>query len=167
MYSFREFETGDAESILGWIKDEHSFRQWSADTYKTYPAKSEDICARYSEIKTNHQGLVYPLMFVDDNKTVGHLIIRVLDKEQGLVRFGYVIVDSDKRGQGIGSKMLREALRFADEKLNAKRVTLGVFENNQGAFNCYTAVGFKKYGMDEYNICGDIWKCPQMEYIFN
>ena len=166
MFTFRAFEDKDAERILSWIKDEHSFRQWSADTYKDYPAKPEDIIARYNEIKSNHNGLVYPLMFTCDGEAVGHLIIRILEKEQGLVRFGYIIVDSEKRGQGLGSKMLREALDFVSENLGAKRVTLGVFENNPGAVNCYKAVGFKQTEMNEYTINGEVWKCPEMEYVF-
>lgn len=165
MYAFRDFENEDAGTILSWIMDEHSFRQWSADTYKDYPAKPEDIVARYTEIKANHKGLVYPLMFTCEGETVGHLIIRVLDKESGLIRFGYIIVASDRRGQGLGSKMLRDALAFARDTLDANRVTLGVFENNRGAFNCYKAVGFKQTEMKEYTIMGEVWKCPEMEIV--
>ncbi len=167
MYTFREFEDKDASTIISWIKDEHSFRQWSADTYKDYPVKPEDIIARYDEIKSNHNGFVYPLMFTQGERTVGHLIIRVLDKEQGLVRFGYIIVDAKERGKGLGSKMLREALEFAHNNLKAKRVTLGVFENNTGAFTCYKAVGFKEFGMNEYTINGEVWRCPEMEIVFD
>ena len=167
MFYFRPFEDADAEIIISWIKDEHSFRQWSADTYKDYPVKPEDIIARYKEIKENHKDGVHPLMFMDGDKTVGHLIIRVIDKEQGDVRFGYIIVDRNLRGQGYGSKMLREALLFAQNELSAKRVTLGVFENNQGAYNCYKAVGFRQTSMNQYTINGEVWNCPEMECVFD
>ncbi len=166
MLSFRAFEDSDAQTIISWIKDEHSFRQWSADTYKYYPAKPEDIIARYDEIKENHKGLVYPFMLTEDEETVGHLIIRVLDAEAGLVRFGYIIVDTEKRGKGYGSKMLRLALNFACEALNAKRVTLGVFENNPGAYRCYRTVGFKEFDSIDTIINGEPWKCLEMEYTF-
>ncbi len=166
MLSFRPFENYDAQTIISWIKDEHSFRQWSADTYKNYPPVESDIVARYAEIKENHKGLVYPLMLTENGETVGHLIIRVLDEEKGFVRFGYIIVDTEKRGKGYGSKMLRLALNFAAETLNAKRVTLGVFENNPSAYRCYKAVGFNEFDSTETIINGEPWKCLEMEYTF-
>ncbi len=167
MLSFRPFENDDALTILSWINDEHSFRQWSADTYKEYPAKPEDIVARYTMIKENHKGLVYPFMLADGEETVGHLIIRVLDAERGFVRFGYIIVDSEKRGKGYGSKMLRMALEFACENLGAKRVTLGVFENNPSAYRCYKAVGFNEFDSQDTIINGEAWKCLEMECLFD
>lgn len=166
MLSFRPFEDSDAQTIISWIKDERSFRQWSADTYKDYPAKPEDIVARYAEIKENHKGLVYPFMLTDGEETVGHLIIRVLDADAGIVRFGYIIVDAEKRGKGYGSIMLRLALDFACEALNAKRVTLGVFENNPSAYRCYKAVGFNEFDSTDTIINGEPWKCLELEYLF-
>ena len=162
---FRAFESNDAQTIISWIKDEYSFRQWSADTYNNYPALPSDIIARYAEISENHKGLVYPLMFTDGDETIGHLIVRVLDKEQGLIRFGYIIVDSEKRGKGYGSKMLRSALDFAQNELGAKRVTLGVFENNPSAYRCYKAVGFNEFDSTETIINGEPWKCLELEYL--
>ncbi|MBE6734101.1 MAG: GNAT family N-acetyltransferase [Ruminococcaceae bacterium] len=167
MLSFRPFEEKDAQTIISWIMDEFSFRQWSADTYKDYPVKPDDIINRYKEIKDNHKDGVYLLMFTDDDNTIGHLIVRVIDKEKGLVRFGYIIVDSNLRGQGYGSKMLRKALEFARNELYAKRVTLGVFENNQGAATCYKAVGFRQIEMNQYTINGEVWNCPEMECVLD
>ncbi|MBQ8001457.1 MAG: GNAT family N-acetyltransferase [Ruminococcus sp.] len=166
MLSLRPFESADADLIISWIKDEYSFRQWSADTYKNYPIEPADIVARYAEIKENHKGLVYPLMLTDGENTVGHLIVRVLDAEQGVIRFGYIIVDSQIRGKGYGSKMLRMALEYACDKLGAKRVTLGVFENNPNAYRCYKAVGFKQFDSTETIINGEPWKCLELEYIY-
>lgn len=166
MLSFRAFKDSDAQTIISWIKDEHSFRQWSADTYKNYPPVPSDVVARYTEIKENHKGLVYPLMLTDGDIVVGHLIIRVLDADAGLVRFGYIIVDTEKRGKGYGSKMLRLALSFACETLNAKRVTLGVFENNPNAYRCYKAVGFNEFDSTDTIINGEPWKCLELEYLF-
>ena len=35
--------------------------------------------------------------------------------------------------------------------LGAKRITLGVFDNNKQAYNCYKRVGFKENGKCEIN----------------
>lgn len=33
MLRLRPYKKGDAEVIVSWLKDEYSFRQWSADRY--------------------------------------------------------------------------------------------------------------------------------------
>lgn len=166
MEQLRAFELDDAETVISWIKDEHSFLQWSADTYKKYPIYPVDMIARYDEVLRAHNGMAFPLIFMDEGVVVGHLLVRVIDKEQGLVRFGYIIVDSEKRGKGYGSKMLRIALEYACEKLGAKRVTLGVFENNPSAYRCYKAVGFNQIDSIDTIINGEPWKCLELEYVF-
>lgn len=166
MFILRHFENDDAQTIISWIKDEHSFLQWSADTYKKYPIYPSDMLARYDEVSIAHEGMSFPLVLMDEGDVVGHLLVRVIDKEQGLVRFGYIIVDSEKRGKGYGSKMLRMALEYACEKLDAKRVTLGVFENNPNAYRCYKAVGFNEFDSVDTIINGESWKCLELEYSF-
>lgn len=41
--------------------------------------------------------------------------------------------------------MLKAALRYAFDILKAEKVTLGVFENNEPAYYCYKAAGFRMY----------------------
>ena len=43
----RPFNPDDAETILGWCKDKHAFRLWSADRYKDFPAKPEEMVEQY------------------------------------------------------------------------------------------------------------------------
>ena len=50
------------------------------------------------------------------------------------LRFGFVIVDSKKRGQGYGKNMLKLGLKYAKEIFGANKVSLGVFENNESAY---------------------------------
>ena len=51
----------------------------------------------------------------------------------------------------------------------AKKVSLGVFENNESAYYCYKSVGFKDITLDEvekYNVLGEEWKCLELEVQF-
>ena len=85
------------------------------------------------------------------------------------VRFGYVIVDSDKRGAGIGREMLRLGLVFARDVYRAKKASLGVFENNPSAFRCYLATGFREVpreNPESYRVMGETWDCKEMEIVF-
>lgn len=163
MFSLRIYRESDADIILGWLSDEKSFRQWSADKYKDYPAKAEDMNAFYREVAV--QG-GKPFVFCEDGKVIGHFIMRpISDEVIRTVRFGFIIVDSSIRGKGYGRAMLNEALCYAFDRLCAERVTLGVFENNPQARKCYESVGFKQWGETTCTINGDEWKCLEMECV--
>ena len=103
--------------------------------------------------------------FNEDGVT-GHLTMRFTDEKNKIVRFGFVIVDDKKRGKGYGAEMLRLAIRYSFDILKAEKITLGVFEKNTSAYNCYKSVGFKDVVTKEYeyyNINGEKWKCLEME----
>lgn len=82
------------------------------------------------------------------------------------LRFGFVIVDSKKRGQGYGKNMLKLGLKYFKEIFGANKVSLGVFENNESAYYCYKAIGFEDVSQDEiekYTVMGEEWNCLELE----
>ena len=153
----RPFNPDDAETILGWCKDKHAFRLWSADRYKDFPAKPEEMVEQY------YGNNMYPLTAVVDNLVIGHILLRYPSEDKTVIRFGFVIVDDSKRGKGYGKQMLRLAIDYAQQELGAKRITLGVFCDNLSAVACYKSVGFRINGMDSYVIDGEKWKEFEME----
>lgn len=159
----RRFEAADGETILSWIKNEREFRMWSADRFGDYPSAPEMIASHHE--MCSQSGDFYPLTAVDEyGNVVGHMIIRYTDDSKSEVRFGFVIVDSSRRGEGFGRKMLELAKEYTADILNAKRVSLGVFENNPAALKCYRAVGFTEcVGNDEFfEVLDEHWKCIEM-----
>ncbi|MBR5496970.1 MAG: hypothetical protein IKV76_03200, partial [Clostridia bacterium] len=63
-------------------------------------------------------------------------------------------------------RMIQMACQYAYDMLKAKKLTLGVFENNLPAYYCYKAAGFKEIPMEEeiiFEILGEKWKCIEME----
>ena len=69
---------------------------------------------------------------------------------------------------GYGKEMLHLAIQYARNEIGAKKITLGVFENNAAAKYCYRAVGFKDVDAsgEYYHVLGQDWKCLEMEYDF-
>ena len=160
---FRDYEEADAEEILKWIKNERDFRLWSADRYDKYPATPNDINNNYTNCKEN--GLFCPMTLVDENKVIGHLILRKSNKGEHAIRLGFIIVDNNLRGKGYGKKIINEAIKYAREVLHADEINLGVFSNNEPAIRCYKAVGFEEVDIEKnaYKYYDENWDCLEMK----
>jgi RimJ/RimL family protein N-acetyltransferase len=81
------------------------------------------------------------------------------------VRLGFVIVDESLRGKGYGKELILQTIEYARKNLNATSISLGVFKNNPPALHCYESVGFRKVGVETYNIDGEIWEDIEMELL--
>lgn len=164
MLRLRPYKPCDAETIVSWIKDEISFRKWCADRFEKYPINAEDMNAHYDALA--NMDSFFQMTAFDESGVVGHLIMRFVDEEKKTLRFGFVIVDDSKRGMGYGKEMLQLAAKYAFDILKVEKVTLGVFENNEAAYHCYKAAGFKnvEIAKEEYfKILGEDWKCLELE----
>lgn len=154
----RPFCTKDAPKILSWCKDKHSFRLWSADRFRDYPVKPEELVRQFDG------GNIFPYVAVVEGEIVGHLMFRYPTVDKTIVRLGFVIVDDAKRGLGYGKQMLRLSIEYAQNVLRAKRITLGVFCENRTALECYKSVGFRVTSENVYVIDGEEWKGIEMEW---
>ena len=164
MLLLRSYKRDDARVIVSWIGDEFAFRQWSADRYEQWPVTAADVNANYDTCMAG--GSFLALTAEDEKGTAGHLTMRWTDKQKTILRFGFIIVDSERRGLGLGRAMLRLALRHAFDVLKAKKVTLAVFKNNEPAYRCYKAAGFKDVPSktpERYHVLDEVWTCQEME----
>lgn len=156
MIRVRPYKATDANVILSWCQDEKAFYQWTAGVLGNYP------------ITQNEFGFVETLMpftAFDESEIIGFFILRNPNESLDELRFGFVIVNPDKRGKGYGKAMLQLGLKFAFEIYGAKRASLGVFENNLNAYYCYKAVGFNDVVLDmpeTYQILGEEWTCKEL-----
>ena len=163
MLRLRPYKACDAAAIVSWSEDEASFRRWSADRFPAYPITAEDLNRHYDAMAESDS--FYEFTAFNGTGIVGHLIMRFTDKEKTVLRFGFVIVDPRKRGQGYGREMLKLAIRYAFDCLKAVKITLGVFENNVPAYRCYRAAGFREVPCCDaswYHIGNEDWKCIEM-----
>lgn len=164
MLRLRPYKDCDAEYIVNWIKDERTFYKWCAGQYRHYPISAEDIREYYGQYAKADN--YYQMTAFDESGPVGHLIMRFTDEEKKVLRFGFIVLNNEKRGKGYGKEMLCLALQYAFDILKVKKVTLGVFENNPAALHCYQSVGFQESTTKEaivYHFLGEDWKCKEME----
>ena len=167
MMNLRTYKEDDAKEILSWIKNEREFRLWSADRYEKYPALPSDINNNY--LRGKETSNFYPFTLEDEGKIIGHLILRNPVDNKDIIRLGFIIVDSSIRGKGYGKLLIKEAVKYAKEKLDAKEINLGVFTNNEGALQCYKSAGFKIINIEKkaYQFYEEQWDCAEMVLVSN
>ena len=161
MIRLRQYKRCDAVKIAEWVKDEDVFHKWGGDLFGEFPITAEIIDEKYH---LNNGGCTepdnfYPWIAFDENGACGHFIMRYLHGDNRILRFGWVVVDDSVRGKGYGTQMLKIGLKYAFEILGVDVVTLGVFENNEVAHNCYKNVGF----VDKEIVNKQPWNVIEME----
>lgn len=167
MIRLRPYKACDAQTITKWIKDEYAFRQWSADRYEKYPITSDDMNLYYDRDRNNER--IWGMTAFDDTGIVGHLTMRFPNNSSfDEIRLGFIIVDDKRRGKGYGKKMLSLAIQYAFDFIKVKKISLGVFENNNTAIRCYESCGFKRVKLENtesYHCMGEVWNCIEMELV--
>lgn len=122
--------------------------------------KGQDIMIRLRPLKQSD--FKYILEWMQDERSFA------IDYVKQSIHFGFVIVDPKYRGKGYGKEMMQQAVRYATDILKVKKVTLGVFDNNPMAHNCYHNIGFVdvNYKKEEFPYKDEQWGLYQMEYEF-
>lgn len=146
MLRLRSYKSCDAKIIESWIQDEDVFLKWGSDHFGDFPISARIIDDKYrlDNGDCKEEDNFYPWTAVDEeDNVVGHFIMRYLQGNTKLLRFGWVIVDGTIRGKGYGTKMLVLGLKYAFEILGVDKITIGVLENNEIAHQSYKKVGFK------------------------
>lgn len=155
MLRLRPYLDTDAERVVSWCGDEAAFYRWTAGVAGPYPPTRE-MPGRLSQLMR--------FTLLDGEAPAGFFTLRCPGESPDEVRFGFVIVDPQKRSRGYGREMLRLGLAFAKDIYRAKKASLGVFVNNEPARRCYLAAGFTETGEEEeYPVMGGTWKCRMME----
>jgi RimJ/RimL family protein N-acetyltransferase len=168
MLRLRPYKPCDAETIVSWCDNEYTFMNWGGYLFGKYPIKAEDMNSKYLELNGDckEQDNFYPMTLFDEEGIKGHMIMRYINGDDTILRFGWVILDPASRGRGYGKEMIRLGLEYAFEILRVRSVTIGVFENNIPAYHCYLAAGFRKSGLIEdsyHEIYGETWKIVELE----
>jgi RimJ/RimL family protein N-acetyltransferase len=156
MIRLRPYKKEDADTIISWSQDERAFYQWSAGVMGDYPITQE---------KFGFVDSLIAFTAFDEDKTIGFFTLRNPGGNIDELRIGFVILNPELRGHGKGKEMLKLALKYAFEIYGAKRVSLGVFENNEPAYYCYKAAGFEDVAVDEietYQVLNEEWRCKKM-----
>lgn len=137
----------DLKKIVEWNEGKSAdfLLQWAGPIYK-YPLTEEQLQRYYTNYITKEKDtmFVYKIVEASSGSMIGTVELDVRDPINMNARVGrFLIGEESCRGKGIGKQALKEIVRIGFEELKLKKITLGVFDFNTRAINCYKSVGFE------------------------
>jgi ribosomal-protein-alanine N-acetyltransferase len=121
----RDFHSADLEAIQALLSGIPEVTQWSVDNFRL--ASERNFCVRVSE---------------NEGAVCGLVVFRMVRDEAEILNLA---VDSRQRRQGIGSRLVEEAIE-ACKAAGVKRIFLEVRESNDRARKFYSRMGFTEDG---------------------
>lgn len=85
----------------------------------------------------------------DDNQPIGFMGLSHIDKINKKATIFIAIGEDAYRGKGIGKEAIRWLLDFGFNKLQLRKISLAVFEENISAVKLYESMGFRVEGVLE------------------
>jgi RimJ/RimL family protein N-acetyltransferase len=140
------FTVADIDRLPGWIRSPEELMLWTASSFG-FPLTREHIEGHLRDSAERGDRRIFKAVEEGSRDAVGHIELGAIDPRNRSVRIGRVLVDPERRSQGLGGAMMRAALDMAFRDLGAHRVELGVFDVNPAAIACYERVGFRRDGM--------------------
>ena len=135
----RPYRTSDYEYISRWITDERSHVLWCA-RLMPYPLTREIFHGFLRRI-AEESGECGFVMSENDGTPLGFCVIAINDGENSAF-IRTIVVDSQKRGQGLGCAFLQLVQAYVFDICNVEMLRLNVFDTNPAARRCYEKAGF-------------------------
>lgn len=136
--TFRKTTEQDAPLIIKWLKQKDVLKgfcmtnereiQDAVKVWMLYLKKGASITAIYKKEPCGAANL-----YINEIEKMKHQSLFV------------IIVDEKRRGQGIGTLLIKEIMRMAKTQFNVELLHLEVYEDNP-ACRLYKRLGFEKYG---------------------
>lgn len=152
----RPYRQADFDTIRRWFRDARTHALWCANRFP-YPPEPEGFSAALREISARTGDRPY----VTENETgvpFGFFCFSLNPgTNEGMLKF--VAVSGDMCGWGIGTEMLRLAVRKVFAETEADAVQLMVFSVNDAARKCYRKVGFTERAVtpDAFRFGDEAW----------
>lgn len=140
--TLRPFEERDFATLTSWVPTPDALAQWCAAFFK-FPLDDLQL-RRYLDSAAPHTREIFAAQ-TQAGEAVGHIEVSMIWPHLSC-RLSRIIVDPNKRAQGVGRMMVSLAVSHVFVSHHVDRIDLGVSEDNAAAINCYQGEGFAHVG---------------------
>jgi len=128
---------------LGWLNDPQVTRYMETGTF---PTTARDLQKFYDEVTGSRNQVILALEDKKSGLHIGNVKLGPIYWIHRCATFGIMIGDKKFWGKGVGLEATRLMVEYGFDRLNLRRIDLGVFADHDAAVRCYEKAGFKLEG---------------------
>lgn len=140
----RPLERADLnERYLSWLNDPEVTRYTEIGTF---PSTTEDLENYYRSVTGSKNDVILAVVDKKSGRHIGNVKLGPIHWVHRCATFGILIGEKEFWGKGIGLEATRLMVSYGFDRLNLRRIDLGVFSEHVAAVRCYEKAGFKIEG---------------------
>ena len=149
MIKLELFKPEDFQQLIDWIDTEELLIKWSGSLF-SFPLTNSSLKWYIKDTNIPHESdaFIYKAIDTETGEVVGHISLGGLSWKNRSSRISRILVGNPAaHRKGICQQMTKAVLKIGFEELGLHRISLGVYENNKAALNCYLKCGFNIEGV--------------------
>lgn len=140
----RPLEREDLDGAYpSWLNDQEGDR---FTEHAIFPRNRDDALAYYQALRGERSILHLAIIARDTAQHIGNVSLQSIDWVSRHAEFAILIGAAEARGKGFGVEAARLILGHGFDRLNLRRIWLGVNAENAAALALYRRVGFQEEG---------------------
>src|SRR5450631_599216 len=128
---------------LSWLNDPEVTRYMETGTF---PTTVRDLEGFYDEVTGSRNQVILAVADKKSGQHIGNVKLGPIHWIHRCATFGIMIGDKKSWGKGVGLEATRLMVEYGFDRLNLRRIDLGVFAEHDAALRCYKEAGFKVEG---------------------
>lgn len=131
------------EQYLSWVNDPEIARYLDS---RTFPTSMKDLVAFYEEVTRTRDNVILAIIDKKSDQHIGNVKLGPIRWVHRRATLGLLIGDKRFWGRGVGTEVTRLAVEYGFNRLNLRRIDLGLHAEHESALRCYEKAGFKVEG---------------------
>jgi RimJ/RimL family protein N-acetyltransferase len=148
MIELKPFERADFQRLINWIDSEELLIQWAGGIF-SYPLDEKQLENHLlSSIGEEPECLIFKAIDSMPGEIIGHIELCNINRRNKSATLARALIGpGNLRKRGIGTLMVKEALRIGFEELKLHRIEVNVYELNKYAISSYKKAKFQIEGI--------------------
>ncbi len=131
------------DTYVGWLNNPAVYQY--LETGGNYSLT--DLRAYLTSVESRPEMLFWAIHLKANDRHIGNIKIDPVNKRHGLGEYGILMGDQNEWGKGYAKEASSCIIDYCFEKINLRKITLGVVEKNVVALELYKSLGFEVEGV--------------------